>query len=162
MEIKKIMTMMAAALAIVIGVCSCGSDDDEPEVAVAAQGEGSYTGNEVIMVMGEESSNGTATYSIVKSSDVSVDMTIPSSGEGFMAIPAIQVKNIPLTKTGNTITGKLASFAGTVTNAQGQERAFTLSDVTVMVSDKTAVVKFSLKYGTMPFAMETTFTGTKK
>lgn len=162
MEIKKIMTMMAAALAIVIGVCSCGSDDDEPEVAVAAQVEGSYTGNEVIMVMGEESSNGTATYNIVKSSDVSVDMTIPSSGEGFMAIPAIQVKNIPLTKTGNTITGKLASFAGTVTNAQGQERAFTLSDVTVMVSDKTAVVKFSLKYGTMPFAMETTFTGTKK
>ena len=154
--------MMAAALAIVIGVCSCGSDDDEPEVAVAAQVEGSYTGNEVIMVMGEESSNGTATYNIVKSSDVSVDMTIPSSGEGFMAIPAIQVKNIPLTKTGNTITGKLASFAGTVTNAQGQERAFTLSDVTVMVSDKTAVVKFSLKYGTMPFAMETTFTGTKK
>lgn len=153
---------MVAALAIVIGVSSCGSDDDEPEVAVATQVEGSYTGNEVIMVMGEESSNGTATYNIVKSSDVSVDMTIPSSGEGFMAIPAIQVKNIPLTKTGNTITGKLASFAGTVTNAQGQEKAFTLNNVTVMVSDKTAVVTFSLKYGTMPFAMETTFTGTKK
>ena len=37
----------------------------------------------------------------------------------------------------------------------------TVSDVTVVYSDKTVVVTFSLKYGNMPFAMATTFTGNK-
>ena len=83
-------------------------------------------------------------------------------GMGGMTIPALPVKNIPLTKNGNTISGKLDNYTGTVTNAQGAEKAFTISNLTILFSDKTAVVTFSLKYGTMPMAMETTFTGTKK
>lgn len=163
MKIRRFVTMMVAALAVVLCVCSCGSDDDEPAVAVATQVAGSYTGNEVIVVMGEESSNGTSTYVFAKSTDVSIDMTIPEAGGmGPMTIPALQVKNIPLTKSGNTITGKLASYAGKVTTADGSEKAYTVSNVTILFNDKTAVVTFSLKYGNMPFAMETTFTGTKK
>ena len=79
MKIKKFMTLMVAAVAIVLGVCSCGNDDDEPEVAVAAQVIGSYTGQEIITVMGDESSNGTATYEFSKSSDTSIDMTVDIS-----------------------------------------------------------------------------------
>lgn len=162
MKFKSFMTVMVTAVALVFGMCSCSDDDDEQEVAVAEQVAGSYTGNEVIKVMGEESSNATKTYEFAKASETSVDMTVPESGEMGMIIPALPVKGITLTKSGNTITGKADSYAGTVINASGVERAYTISNLTVMFSDKTAVVTFSLKYGNMPMNMETTFTGTKK
>ena len=115
MKFKSLMTMMVAAVAIVLGNCSCSSDDDEPEVAVASQVLGTYSGNEVIMVMNEESSNETRTYQFTKVSDTTVDMLVPEAGMGMMTIPAFPVKNIPLAKSGNTISGKLASYSGKVT-----------------------------------------------
>ena len=154
--------MTLATLAFVFGVCSCGSDDDEPEVAVAAQVAGTYTGNEVVFVMGEESSNETKAYEFVKASDVSADMTVPEIGMGMMTIPSFSVKNIPLTKNGNTVTGSLASYASKVTNSSGDEKAYTVSNIAVVFSENNVAVTFSLKYGNMPMNMETTFTGTKQ
>ena len=153
--------MMVAAAAFVFGMSSCGSDDDAPEVAVATQVAGSYTGSEIMVVMGEPD-EGTKTFNFTKSTDISVDMTIPEYGEGMMSLPAMPVKNIPLTKSGNTITGKLAKYEGTVTNASGAEKAYTVSDLVVLFNDKTVVVTFKLKYGNMPFDFEGQFTGTKK
>jgi len=49
-----------------------------------------------------------------------------------------------------------------VTNADGSEKAYTISDVTVLFNDKTVVVTFTMKYGNMPFAFVGQFTGTKK
>lgn len=162
MKIKSFMTMTLAAVAFVFSMGSCSSSDDEPEVAVAAQVAGSYSGNEVVVVMGEESSNETKTYVLAKSSDASVDMTIPEMGMGgHMTIPALAVKNIPLTKSGNTITGKFDKYEGVVTNAAGDEKNYTISNLALVFSDKTVAVTFSLKYGNMPMSMETTFTGTK-
>lgn len=163
MKIKSFMTMTLAAVAFVFSMGSCSSSDDEPEVAVAAQVAGSYSGNEVVVVMGEESSNETKTYVLAKSSDASVDMTIPEMGMGgHMTIPALAVKNIPLTKSGNTITGKFDKYEGVVTNAAGDEKNYTISNLALVSSDKIVAVTFSLKYGNMPMSMETTFTGTKK
>ena len=155
------MTMMVAAAAFVFSVSSCGSDDDAPEVAIAEQVAGSYTGKEVMIVMGEPD-EGTKTFEFTKATEISVDMMIPEYGEDMMSLPKMPVKNIPLTKNGNTITGKLAKYEGTVTNASGAEKAYTVSDLVVLVSDKTAVVTFKLKYGNMPFDFEGQFTGTKK
>ena len=161
MKIKSLTIALIASLATVLGTSSCSSDD-EPEAPVAAQVAGSYTGNEVIMVDNEESSNETKTYEITKSSDTSVDMTVPEWGMGMMTIPSFVVKNIPLAKSGNTITGKLASYSGTVKNAKGEEKAYVVSNVALMFSDKKVVGTYSLKYGNMPFLMTTTFTGTLK
>jgi hypothetical protein len=164
MKIKCFMTMMAA-VAVVLGMSSCGSDDDngaEAPVAVATQVEGSYSGNEVIKVMGDESSNETKTYEFVKASDTALDLTIPASGEGMMMIPALPVKNIPLTKSGDIITGKLETYESKVTTAQGAEKNYTISNLVVIFNDKTVAVTFSLKYGNMPMSMETTFAGEKK
>ena len=147
MKIKCFMTMMAA-VAVVLGMSSCGSDDDngaEAPVAVATQVEGSYSGNEVIKVMGDESSNETKTYE-----------------ESMMMIPALPVKNIPLTKSGDIITGKLDTYESKVTTAQGAEKNYTISNLVVIFNDKTVAVTFSLKYGNMPMSMETTFAGEKK
>ena len=163
MKIKNLFAMMVAAVALVIGVSSCGSDDDEPEAAVATQVVGSYTGNEVVIVDNEESSNDTKTYEFTKTTETSIGMAIPEMGMGgMMTIPALAVQGIVLTKNGNTITGKLATYNGTVKNAKGDEKAYNINDLTVMFSEKTVVVTFSLKYGSMPFVMTTTFTGTKK
>ena len=161
MKIKSLTIALIASLATVLGTSSCSSDD-EPEAPVAAQGAGSYSGNEVIMVDNEESSNETKTYEITKVSDTSVDMTVPEWGMGMMTIPSFVVKNIPLAKSGNTITGKLASYSGTVKNAKGEEKAYVVSNVALIFNDKTVVATYSLKYGNMPFLMTTTFTGTLK
>ena len=162
MKIKSLTIALIASLATVLGTSSCSSDDDEPEAPVATQVAGSYTGNEVIMVDNDESSNETKTYEITKASDTSVDMTVPEWGMGMMTIPSFIVKNIPLAKSGNTITGKLASYSGTVKNAKGEEKAYVVSNVALMFSDKKVVGTYSLKYGNMPFLMTTTFTGTRK
>jgi len=161
MRIKSLTIALIASLVTVLGTSSCSSDD-EPEAPVAAQVAGSYSGNEVIMVDNEESSNETKTYEITKSSDTSVDMTVPEWGMGMMTIPSFVVKNIPLAKSGNTITGKLASYSGTVKNAKGEEKAYVVSNVALIFNDKTVVATYSLKYGNMPFLMTTTFTGTLK
>ena len=158
------MTMAMAAMAIMFGVSSCSSsdDDDKKVEALAAQVAGSYTGNEIFVVDGEESSNETKTYEFAKASDVSVDMTIPEVGMGMMTIPSFQVKGVALSKDGNTIKGKLASFEGTVKGADGSDKAYAVTDVTVLFSDKTVVVTYSLKYGKMPFPFTGSFTGTRK
>ena len=162
MKIKSLTIALIASLATVLGTSSCSSDDDEPEAPVATQVAGSYTGNEVIMVDNEESSNETKTYEITKVSDTSVDMTVPEWGMGMMTIPSFVVKNIPLAKDGNTIKGKLASYSGTVKNAKGEEKAYVVSNVALIFGDKTVAGTYSLKYGNMPFIMTTSFTGTLK
>ena len=163
MKFKRFMTMMVAAVAIVVGFSSCSSDDDEDEMAVAEQVAGSYTGQEIISVMGEVSSDVVTNYEFTKATDTTIDMLIPASGEsGMMMIPALPVKGLTLTKNGNTITGRAASYAGTVTNASGAEKAYTITNVAVVFHDKNVAVTFSLKYGSMPMLMDTTFTGIKK
>ena len=161
MKIKSLLTMTLAAMALVVSMSSCGSDD-EPEVAVAAQVAGSYTGNEIFVVDKEESSNETKTYEFAKASDVSVDMNIPEVGMGMMTIPSFSVKGIVLSKDGNTIKGRLASYEGTVKGADGTEKAYTITDLTALFSDKTVVVTYTLKYGKMPFPFTGSFTGTRK
>ncbi len=151
------------AVAIAMGMCSCSKDKDEPEVAVAAQVAGTYTGQEIITVMGDESSNETTSFEFAKTTDSSVDMSIPQSGSmGHMTIPPLSVKNITLLKSGNNITGQLASYAGTVTNADGAEKAYTINNLIVVFSEKSVVVSYALKYGNMPFDMITNFSGTKQ
>jgi len=160
---KRFMTMTLAALAFVVSMSSCSKDDDAPEVAVAELVAGTYSGNEIVMVMGEESSNETKIYSFEKVTDTSVDMLIPEMGMGgHMSIPALQVKNIPLKKNGNTIGGELASYAGTVINADGAEKAFTMTGLVILIDGNNIAVTYSLKYGNMPMSMETTLIGTKK
>ena len=163
MKIKSFITMMFAAVAVVFGMSACGSDDDDKVVALATQVIGTYEGNEIVTVMGDESSNGTATYEFAKNTDSAIDMTIPEmGGMGPMSIPKLLVKGIMLTEGNKTITGRLASFSGTVKAADGSEKAYTVSDIVVLFNEKNVVVTFSLKYGNMPFAMITNFTGTKK
>ena len=135
MKIKHFMMMTMAAVALVFGVSSCGGDDDVPEAPVAAQVAGFFT----------------------KATDVSVDVTLPEYGEGMMTIPALPVKGIMLTKSGNTILGKLDKYEGTTEAG----KAYTISNIVVSFSDKTVVMTFEMKYGSMPFGFDGQFTGNR-
>ena len=156
MKIKHFMMMTMAAVALVFGVSSCGGDDDVPEAPVAAQVAGSYTGTEVLTVSGEADES-TETFVFTKATDVSVDVTLPEYGEGMMTIPALPVKGIMLTKSGNTITGKLDKYEGTTEAG----KAYTISNIVVSFSDKTVVMTFEMKYGNMPFGFDGLFTGNR-
>ena len=160
---KKIVMMTMAAMAFVMSLSSCSKDDDDNKVeAVATQVAGSYSGNEIFVVDAEESSNETKTYTFAKASDVSDDLTIPEVGMGMMTIPSFSVKGITLSKNGSTIKGQLASYEGTVKGADGSDKAYVVSDLTALFSDKTVVVTYTLKYGKMPFPFAGSFTGTKQ
>ena len=148
--------MTMAAVALVFGVSSCGGDDDVPEAPVATQVAGSYTGTEVLTVSGEADES-TETFVFTKATDVSVDVTLPEYGEGMMTIPALPVKGIMLTKSGNTISGKLDKYEGTTEAG----KAYTISDIVVLFSDKTVVMTFKMKYGNMPFDFDGQFTGNR-
>ena len=128
MKMKKIIMMMAAT-AFLFGMSSCGGDDDAPEAPLAAQVVGSYTGNEIFVVDGDESSNETKTYQFTKVSDLSVDLQIPEVGMGMMTIPSFPIKGISLSKDGDTIIGKLASYEGSVKGADGSDKTYTITDM---------------------------------
>ena len=136
MKIKHFMMMTMAAVALVFGVSSCGGDDDVPEAPVAAQVAGSYTGTEVLTVSGEADES-TETFVFTKATDVSVD--------------------VMLTKSGNTILGKLDKYEGTTEAG----KAYTISNIVVSFSDKTVVMTFEMKYGSMPFGFDGQFTGNR-
>ena len=123
---------------------------------VATQVAGSYTGTEVLTVSGEADES-TETFVFTKATDVSVDVTLPEYGEGMMTIPALPVKGIMLTKSGNTISGKLDKYEGTTEAG----KAYTISDIVVLFSDKTVVMTFKMKYGNMPFDFDGQFTGNR-
>lgn len=166
MKIKSIMTMAMAAIALVLSVSSCNDDDDEQKVdALARQVVGAYNGSNVITTMGETDSFDDSTYEFTQYSENSVSMVIPQSGEGMMTIPPLTVKDIPLRKVDNRIIGDLSSYSGTVLNASGSEKAFTISDLTAIFEEvsggKAVFVSYTLKYGSMPFDMATQFTGNK-
>ena len=159
----KVQGLLLAAMAFVFGMSSCGSsDDDAPEAPLATQVAGSYTGNEIFVVDNEESSNETKTYQFSKVTDVSVDITVPEVGMGMMTVPSFPIKGISLSKDGNDIKGKLASYEGTMKGADGSDKAYTVTDLTARFSDKTVVVYYSLKYGRMPFPFTCAFAGNKQ
>ena len=104
-----------------------------------------------------EADESTETFVFTKATDVSVDVTLPEYGEGMMTIPALPVKGIMLTKSGNTITGKLDKYEGTTEAG----KAYTISNIVVSFSDKTVVMTFEMKYGNMPFGFDGQFTGNR-
>ena len=162
MKIKSFMLTTMAAVALVFGVSSCGGDDDvppAPETPLAKQVAGSYTGNEVVVVDGDESSNETKTYVFTESTsgDWWLNMTIPSVGMGKMTIPDLPVKDIPLIKDGSIITGRIDEFGSAISDGQGHITEYVVKNLNFRFQDNKIYMTFDLKYGKMPFLMSFTF-----
>ena len=132
---------MVVAAITVCGISSC-NDDEVVELATSEQVVGSYAGEEISTVMNEDFTS-TTTYVFEKAAESVVE-------------------NITLTQNGDIITGKLDAYTGTVVNAQGAEKAYTVSNLTAVFNKNAVAVTYTMKYGNMPFDFSNKFTGTKK
>jgi len=161
MKITKFLAMMVAAVTMTMGFSSCGDDDDDAAGNASFAVEGTYSGDEVLTVMSEPFDR-TTDYTFTKSSENTVDLVIPAiDAEGHMSLPELKIEGIVLTAGDKAVTGKLDSYEGTVV-VDGNTKAYTMSDVTVIFSEESVSVVYTLKYGNMPFPFAGTFTGTKK
>ena len=162
MKMKSLMAM--AAMAFVFGLSSCGGDDDVPETPAANQVAGYYAGTETLTVDGEADESDEV-IQITKVTDTTVDLVLPSYGEGMMTIPALPVKNIVVAKKGDDISGTITggTYTGTVTNSKGEEKTYTVNDFVLLYNEtnKTLILTFKMKYGNMPFDFEGLFVGEK-
>ncbi len=162
MKMKSLMAM--AAMAFVFGLSSCGGDDDVPETPAANQVAGNYAGTETLTVDGEADESDEL-IRITKVTDTTVDLVLPSYGEGMMTIPELPVKNIVVAKKGDDISGTITggTYTGTVTNSKGEEKTYTVNDFVLLYNDtnKTLILTFKMKYGNMPFVFEGLFVGQK-
>ena len=160
---------MFASVALLVGTTSCGDDDDDKVVSVAEAMAGEYNGDLGISVMGTEVKS-EGTFKVTKADGTHIDLTLPAAGEGAMALPSLDVKNIQTTaETEITVgdqkvkayTATLDSYSGSIT-VNGEEKAYTVTNLSVAVTSNACVVTYTLKYGKMPMAMEATFQGTRK
>ena len=162
MKMKSLMAM--AAMAFVFGLSSCGGDDDVPETPAANQVAGNYAGTETLTVDGEADESDEL-IQITKVTDTTVDLVLPSYGEGMMTIPELPVKNIVVAKKGDDISGTITggTYTGTVTNSKGEEKTYTVNDFVLLYNEtnKTLILTFKMKYGNMPFVFEGLFVGEK-
>ncbi len=169
MRLKSFITMMFASVALLVGTTSCGDDDDDKVVSVAEAMAGEYNGDLGISVMGTEVKS-EGTFKVIKADGTHIDLTLPAAGEGAMALPSLDVKNIQTTaETEITVgdqkvkayTATLDSYSGSIT-VNGEEKAYTITNLSVAVTGNACVVTYTLKYGKMPMEMEATFQGTRK
>ncbi|MBR5763860.1 MAG: hypothetical protein IKX93_04480 [Bacteroidaceae bacterium] len=169
MRLKSFITMMFASVALLVGTTSCGDDDDDKVVSAAEAMAGEYNGELGISVMGTEVKS-EGIFKVTKADGTHIDLTLPAAGEGAMALPSLDVKNIQTTaETEITVgdqkvkayTATLDSYSGTIT-VNGEEKAYTITNLSVAVTGNACVITYTLKYGKMPMAMSATFQGTKK
>ena len=161
--------MVFASVALLVGTTSCGDDDDDKVVSAAEAMAGEYNGELGISVMGTEVKS-EGIFKVTKADGTHIDLTLPAAGEGAMALPSLDVKNIQTTaETEITVgdqkvkayTATLDSYSGSTT-VNGEEKAYTITNLSVAVTGNACVITYTLKYGKMPMAMSATFQGTKK
>ena len=169
MRLKSVITMVFASVALLVGTTSCGDDDDDKVVSAAEAMAGEYNGELGISVMGTEVKS-EGIFKVTKADGTHIDLTLPAAGEGAMALPSLDVKNIQTTaETEITVgdqkvkayTATLDSYSGSTT-VNGEEKAYTITNLSVAVTGNACVITYTLKYGKMPMAMSATFQGTKK
>lgn len=164
MKSKNFLAMMIAAATMTMSVSSCDDDDDDNNsqastISVAEAMAGSYNGDYVLSVMGSGDTT-QVVMTINKVDDNTIQLVTPSAGSGAMALPSLTC-DLKASASNNVYTATAESVSGSVT-VNDVEKAYTFSDVAVVVSGNTAAITYSLQYGKMPMAMVVSFKGEKK
>ncbi len=112
----------------------------------------SYTSDLTITVMGEASTYEDANLVIDVVDESKVKITLPACGEGAMALPALEIPEVPVTVSSDgTYEFSVEGYVGTVTvNEVEKNYTVTLSG---SLKDGVLTVDYSLQYGKMPMAM---------
>ncbi len=161
MNIKNFLAMMVAASVMVMGTTSCDKDDDDPaeqNVSAATAMVGTYNGEFVLSVMGSGDTT-QVDMTINKVDDATIQLVTPAAGSGAMALPSLSVE-LPAVGKDGSYSASAESVSGSVT-VNGAEKAYTFSNVAVIVNGDEAAIAYSLQYGKMPMAMVVSFKGKK-
>ena len=166
MKIKNFLAIMMAAVTLSMSAVSCDDDDDDDNETLAEEAADSYLGDMTLTVMGSASEYDSVTFVLKAETDNTISLTTPAIGEGSMALPALTVNGLELTKTSvagvDIITVSVDEIAGSI-EVNGETKNYTFSGLNIAVSPaaETASIAYSLQYGKMPMAMVVAFTGSE-
>lgn len=141
---------------------SCGDDDEEEVTSAADAIVGTYSGKLVVELGGVDLSGGglDQSISIVKSGDATVTMKLENFTFSGLELGTIELKNCPVTKTGDTYT-----FTGEDPNFSALEGVLTANisaEGTVNGSNITMHLDIPAKLGGADQDVDVDFTGTKQ
>lgn len=157
---KNLKTFFATMILLTgAAVCatSCSDEkEDEPAAPAAKSVEGTYSGDMICSVMGDESTFEDVTFTLTAVDDATVKMTIPSFGNPPMQVPEITVEDIKVSGSDGTYTLASTEFSGETATG----KAFSGTAQGSYVSN-TLTIQFNLQYGAMPMPMICTFSAPK-
>ncbi len=158
---KKFKTMMAVIVALVsmcVTFSSCSKDDDSSNQSTAQQLAGTYTGSLAMSANGQDmGTDENKTLKVEANGNVQATVTLPECGSGKMTLPALEVKDVLVTTAAGIPTMEVSNYKGTASNG----KAYTV-DLKGTYSNKKLTVTYSVTYGTMPMAINFTFTSSSK
>lgn len=126
--------------------------DSKATLTAAEAVADSYTSNLSITVMDETSTYEDANLVIDAVGETKVKITLPACGEGAMALPALEIPEVPVsTESDGTYTFAIDSYAGTTT-VNEVEKNYTVT-LKGTLKDGVLTVNYNLQYGKMPMAM---------
>lgn len=156
-KIKTIFPALAFGLCLSGMVSSCSdSEEDGPAVPAAKSVEGTYNGDMVCSVMGNESVFEDMTVTIDATDESSVSVTVSPFGSAPMAVPALEINGVPVSGEDGVYTLASTEFSGTTES--GKAYSGTLQG---NYEEDEMTVRFNLLYGAMPMPMICTFTAPK-
>lgn len=156
MKLKKFFAM--AALALVAASCS----DDDEAVNYSAEVAGSYTGEMVQVVMGEEAKS-EQTIELKAQNDGRLTLIFPASGSGPMSSPAIELNDLNLVAGSNGEVNFTIAKGDTLTVINNEtKKKYLYTEMNGSIKDQKFKLTYMAKMGRMPFWMDATFNGTKK
>lgn len=157
---KRLKTIFATAVlsvGLIAGVSSCSDkNEDEPAVPAAKEIAGTYEGDMICSVMGQESTFEGMTYTVTAEDDTNVTVSVSSFGNPPMQVPGFSIEGVKVSGTDGTYTLAATNFSG---DANGKAFSGVLKG---SYAEKELTVEFTLNYGAMPMPMICTFTAPKK
>lgn len=154
---KQILAVAFASI-LAFGTVSCDKDDETTEntnPAVQAV-SGTYNGTIIESIGGENRDTVNGTIVITPYGENAVSVTLPSFGEGAMALMKCVVENVTVTANENAYTVSKENFEKTLTKADGSTIVYTGS-IDGTVSNGCLTLSYDIKPGAMPMSIHFSF-----
>lgn len=157
-KIKTIFSTMIICLGCLAAFTSCSDDDDNdtPAVPAAKSIAGTYSGDMVCSVMGQESTFEDMTITVTSTDDATVNVTISEFGNPPMKVSSISIDGVKVSGADGNYTLATTDFKG---ETSGKAYSGTAQG---SFANNQLTIKFNLQYGAMPMPMICSFTAPKK
>ena len=155
---------MATVALLGMSAVSCDKEnEEEPAAPVVAETpadavKGSYNGYIYMSVAGSTEDPVGGTIVVAKESGNSVKVSVPSVGEGMMALSAFEIEGVGVSQSGDVYTLTKEEFAVSVPRASGEGTIEYTGSLSGTVAGGKLTLEYSVTPGAMPMAITFTFT----